>query len=188
MSRRNKILLVIVIILILAVLLLLLFLSLRKKPAAETPAAEPALPPVQNLTPRTPAPAPKVSPEVSVRETLAALARTFAERFGSFSNQNNYLNLSDINPLETPDVQKWSATYLNKLRAENPPSGPYYGITTRVINPAVKILDADNAEAVVSTQREETGADGAAKIYYQNLELKFKRLNQRWLVDWVKWQ
>ena len=188
MSRRNKILLVIVIILILAVLLLLLFLSLRKKPGAEAPAAEPTLPKVQNLTPRTPAPQPKVTAEVSVRQTLEALARTFTERFGSFSNQNNYQNLSDIYVLETPDVQKWSATYLGKLRSENPPSGPYYGITTRVLNPEVKILDADNAEAVVSTQREETGADGTSKIYYQNLELKFKRLNQQWLVDWVKWQ
>jgi LPS O-antigen subunit length determinant protein (WzzB/FepE family) len=188
MSRRNKILIIIAVILIIAVLLLLLFLRLLKKPTEiTTTTGEPVLPKVQNLTPREAA-TPPVTTVDATRETLAALARTFTERFGSFSNQSNYVNLADLYPMETVDVQKWTAIYVGKLRKDNPPSGPYYGMTTRALNVAVKILDADNAEAVVGTQREETKGAAAAVITYQDLKLTFKRVNQKWLVDFVKWQ
>lgn len=188
MSRRNKILIIVVIILIIAILLLLLFLRLLKKPAEiTTTTGEPVLPRVQNLTPR-PATAPTATTVDTTRETLAALARTFTERFGSFSNQSNYVNLADLYPMETVDVQRWTATYVSKLQKDNPPSGTYYGMTTRALNVTVRILDADNAKAVVGTQREETRGDAAPVITYQNLELTFKRINQKWLVDFVKWQ
>jgi len=189
MSRRNKILLIIAIILILAILALLLFLSIIKKPAAVPGGKTPpvTLPKVQNLTPRQ-AETPKTSPADTTRQTLEALARTFAERFGSFSNQINYQNLADLNPLMTPAVKAWVGTYINKLKAVNPPSGPFYGITTRALNVVVKILDADNADAVVGTQREETKGAASPVILYQDLKLTFKRVNQQWLVDFVKWQ
>lgn len=188
MSRRNKILIIVVVILIIAILLLLLFLRLLKKPTGiTTTTGMPVLPKVQNLTPREAA-ATAVTTVDSTRQTLEALARTFTERFGSFSNQSNYVNLSDLNPMETVSVQKWTETYVSKLRADNPPSGPYYGMTTRAINITVKILDADNAEATVGTQREETKQAAAPVITYQNLQLTFKKVNQKWLVDFVKWQ
>ena len=188
MSRRNKILIVVVIILIVAVLLLLLSLRFLKKPGEITTSmGTPILPKVQNLTPREAA-APVVTTVDATRQTLEALARTFAERFGSFSNQSNYVNLSDLNSMETASVQKWTATYVNKLRTDNPPSGPYYGMTTRAINVTVKILDADNAEATVGTQREEIKQAALPVITYQDLRLIFKKVNQRWLVDFVKWQ
>jgi len=189
MSRRNKILIVITILIILAILILLFFLYIKKSPTVVTGEKEtPTLPKVQNLTPRT-SEAPKSSPEDLARQTIEALARAFAERFGSFSNQSGYLNIVDLRPLMTPSTEKWANdSYIPKLKVENPLDGPFYGISTRTINvQSVKIVDADHAEAVVATQREETKGMSASRIFYQDVELKFLRLNASWLVDWVKW-
>ena len=190
MSRRNKILIIIAILLIIAVLILLWFLFFKKNPVFVSGEKQiPKLLEVQNLTPRITAEQPKAKPADLARQTIEALARVFAERFVSYSNQSGYLNVTDLYPLMTPSTQRWtSGTYISKLKAENPTDGQFYGISTRTINiKSVKITDGENAEAVVSTQREETKGAGVPRIFYQDIELKFLRINQSWLVDWVRW-
>jgi hypothetical protein len=153
MSRRTKTILVIVIVIV--GILLLFFLLGGRGRAPETPTATTtpgraelplALPP----RPRTP----QEIKELSGENQVLAIARTFAERYGSFSNQGGFSNLLDLEPIVTGSL--WADLEEFHRSQQGLPSRDYYGINTRVLSVKLTKFDLDSfAESLVQTQREE---------------------------------
>ena len=121
---------------------------------------------------------------------VAKLSASFAERLGSFSNESNYRNFEDLNIFMTASMRAWAEEYVEKMRADNPYNGVYYGITTKAINTEVKSFNETqgNAEVIIVTQRREVKLDGGENNYQQNLRLTFLKQNGQWLVDGAYWE
>jgi hypothetical protein len=192
MSRRQKIFIVIAAILIILGLFYWLFLRPGLTPQIATPqtnvnAAPPpvALPSGTTVTAVVPA----ASEEDKLKSDISRLAASFAERFGSYSNQGNFANLLDLKPMMTLKMQAWADNYIKQNQTGN--ASVYIGVTTKAISVSIKSLDDAEgaADIVVGTQRQ--GSSGsmanAPTINYQTLELLFIKVNGEWKVDQATW-
>jgi len=140
-------------------------------------------PPVTN-TPPPPAEAAPESKEASAAQTIA---RTFAERFATYNNQNGLANLNDLQAISTPAV--WSyiqGGYRAGLVKSMPGSGSYYAVSATALS--VKIVPVSDTEvsATVPMQLVESGS--SSKVSYATLDLKLKKVDADWLVSWEQWE
>ncbi len=133
-------------------------------------------------------PVPTAAPATDTAATL--FAASFAERFGSYSNQGNFENLDELKVLMTDSVQRWVDTYKQQLRARHG-FNTYYGIETKGLSTTVTAEDAaaGTATVVVQTQRQEfVGVDAAPRLFYQNIRLELVKQGTDWKVNGVYWE
>lgn len=132
--------------------------------------------------------------EVNETEQVSVLliAESFAERFGSYSNQSDYSNLDDLTVFMTNSMTSWvNNTYKENLRLQNPDFNTYYAIETKAISKQVENLDEEkgSAEVLVKTQRQEfKNNTNNPTVFYQDILLKFVKSNDQWEVDGAYWQ
>lgn len=199
MSRKNKIFIIIIIILILIIVVLAVIAPLLEKNANGDNSnldaggqgninsgnlnlsANIALPsPTPNIVASTP----------KTQSILEAIARTFAEKFGSFSSQGNYENLGDLEFYMTEDMKDWAKKYIANDKKKK--GAEFYGVTTRALKAEIIALNDEEtqAQAVVTTQREETHQSEAGRknIIYQKLVLDFLKIDQDWKVNSAEWK
>ncbi len=194
MSRKKKI---IIIILLVAIGVLFLYLSTRNPSIG--PEEDVYIPPPEIDEPlsagETPA---ELTPEDQAKravETQESAVRknaiVFAEKFGSFSNKNDYENLKDLKYMMTDRMIAWADSYM----AKNPKDGfgvsEYEGTTTKAlsINISEMDIDAGTANVTVQTQRQEfSGSTSNSKVVYQNIELVFIKQAGQWKVDAASWK
>lgn len=137
-------------------------------------------------TPVVPQPAPKVDGQAAVKR----LAMAFAERFGSYSSEGNFTNITDLQTLMTASLRTWADGYVTTQRAKLVGSAQFVGVTSRALNANFSTFDEAGGVATVTvqTQRRETSStDASGRVYYQDLTLEFLKTNGSWLVDSVKW-
>jgi len=148
-------------------------------PAANTPVVNANLPNV-------PPPA-EVTPETAQASTARTVAIAFAERFATYSNQNNLANLDNLQAVSTPAV--WSfikGGYRSDLLKTMPKASSYYAMTSTALNASVSPVSATEANAKVMMQRVESGT--SSKVAYGTLDLKLKKVGDAWLVAWEEWE
>ena len=128
--------------------------------------------------------------EQEVRDSSAgviSVSKTFVERYGSYSNEANFSNITDVLPVMTERFAKESQKFVEGATA---PEG-HYGVTTRVITVKINSLDEEkgNGSALITTQREESkDPSGGTEVRYQDIELKFEKEAGVWKVDSANWQ
>lgn len=206
MSKR---LLILIVILVVGVALIagILILVLRQFVGQQ---AAPAKVPVENVNagltgglnapaplPTSPAPIsqPAAEPAIAqtdlqLREELRRLGVTFAERFGTFSSQGDFSNITDLYSVMSQSLRAWAQNYLADLQKQL--SGDkYQGTTTRVISSRFISFDAagGRAELLLTTQRQKSDNSPAnSQIVYQDLTLGFIKDGELWKVDSAFWE
>jgi len=196
------------IILGLALLLAIVYFIFFHDFDAKKPAVEPTLFPVakeeKKITATTSLPAvdnqaapPKIAKqEKKVKkeigpDDLKRMAISFAERFGSYSNQSDYENIKDLRIFMTAAMAAWSDGYIEKVAAGRAATAIYAGVTTTAVANEMKKFDADagQAEILVRTQRREaTVTTGNAANRYEDILISFIKENNVWKVDAARWQ
>lgn len=124
------------------------------------------------------------------RADLISFALPFAERFGSYSNQGNYENLSDLLGFMSASMRQWASERISSAK-EQPTPTLYKGVTTKALSNTVLFIDnkKGRAEIRVATQRKELiGSATNFKVYNQDLVLSFVKEDSVWLVDSAVWQ
>ena len=116
---------------------------------------------------------------------VVALSRSFVERFGSFSNRDNFDNLKSLENYMTASLKKWAEKYMAGKTSD--PEAAYYGITTKVVSFEVKSLGDKDALVSLQTQRKEMEEGAATNTYFQKIELNLKKVDSNWKVDKFKW-
>lgn len=173
-------------------MIILLLLPLDKKPAAPSgklpeavvPSA-PTAPLAELSSEEKKAVAAKANLELETRR----LAQLFIERYGSFSNQGNYENISDLYPLMTTNMRRVSSSYAEEQKRAHPSGNIYYGVTTKARSSQIVSVKENRATIKVNTQREEaSGVSTTPKIMYQSATLSLARLGDEWKVDDVDWE
>lgn len=190
-SRRAKVTALLVL-LLLALLLggfFLWRLVPSRTPAPSVPVIDPT--PEPNEPARTPERANSAPTVVEGDRTatfsIQSLAKTFTERFGSYSTEADFANLRDVLPLMSASYAGQTQAYL--ATAVSP--SEYYGVTTRIVS--IKVLSSDEAAGTasldVSTQREEAkGSVQNVSVRYQTLHLSLLKENNAWKVDTATWE
>ncbi|PIT94285.1 hypothetical protein COT98_04465 [Candidatus Falkowbacteria bacterium CG10_big_fil_rev_8_21_14_0_10_39_9] len=123
-------------------------------------------------------------------EDLRKVAMSFAERFGSYSNQANYGNIEDLKIFMSPKMQDWADDYVVSLRNQNKDNSVYYGITSVAISGEVKQFNDKTGagEVLVSTQRREVIGNSEPKVFTQNVLIIFEKIKGDWKAASATWQ
>ena len=120
---------------------------------------------------------------------LKAVAMTFAERYGSYSNQGNFSNLADLNSIMTVRMKALADNYKISQQSKNVDS--YYGITTKSLSVDILSLEENlgRASVTVTTQRHEAlGSTINPRPFYQDIKIQLTKTGDIWKVDFVEWQ
>lgn len=191
MSKRNKIIIAVAVALgILAIVLIVLSLGERESEGNDNtnqlgPSRVGQLPLI-NLNANVSLP--KNLQESKEQSSLLATALTFAEKFGSFSNQSGFENLDDLRVMMTPKMQSWTDRYINES-LQRQGETTYFGYTTKALSANIIAQTDVLAEVVVVTQRSERqGANPQPRVFYQSILLQFVNLDGAWKVDNAQWQ
>lgn len=165
------------------------FMLLKKSPVPENPDTSP-LKKVE--LPKGEAEKVVVPPPTDNQKIASAVknvAFSFAERFGTFTNQSNYENFKDLNSVLTASAQTWlSNVYLPELRKLHDPEGFFYRIITQS-RTAEFLEQTDSAVKIkIKTEREETIGDSETKIFNQDLIIELVKANDNWMINGVYWQ
>lgn len=184
-DRRKLVVSIVIIVILLFVLAVGGWLLRRQRNAVLN---EPAVsPPINTLPAVKPEPLPVKTLEEERLETVSRLARLFAERFGTFSNQSHYEGISDIMAVSTEDFQSWlKEKYLPEIKEKDAASA-YIGETTKVMNVTVDKISSDGAQATAQVQRTVTDETGIIEVQYPELIIALVRENDVWLVDSAYW-
>ncbi|PLX21752.1 hypothetical protein C0584_01450 [Candidatus Parcubacteria bacterium] len=125
-----------------------------------------------------------------VESQLKRTAALFIERFGSYSNQSNFSNISDLKIYMSEGMKVWADDFVQKNNVDRDVS-TYYGITTKAISQDVEFIDesAGNVSILVTSLRRETGGDlSEDNSFYQEALVRFVLEKGFWKVSSANWQ
>ncbi len=206
MQNNRKILGLVVIGLgLIAIILIIYFGFIRKSPPAiETPGGDQEvsgqLPTGPDTGTTTPSDRPRnqrtynisqEKPHAFNQDDLAKRAMFFSERLGSYSNQSDYGNFTDLKIYMTDSFKDWVDKYVAGLKSQSSAVSGYYGISTKALTTEVKSFDdqAGKSSITVTTERREsTEKINGGTPYQQKLDLDFLKVNGEWLVDRAYWE
>ncbi|MFH1098625.1 MAG: hypothetical protein V1723_01750 [Candidatus Uhrbacteria bacterium] len=192
MERRWKIIAgIIVAIVIIAIVMAVLFLRPGRSEAPTSGGVAATTVPAGQLPSTSIGTSEVIQSPVTEAPAIVAVrqvATTFAERYGSFSTEGRYVNVSDLAPLMTDQFQR---TTMAGIAAQRPTaSGEFSAVTTVVISTAVEMPGGDSAlRATVraTTQRTEVTTTGT-RTYPQEIIIKLVKFGEEWRVDGADWQ
>ncbi|MDP2630488.1 MAG: hypothetical protein Q8P56_03710 [Candidatus Uhrbacteria bacterium] len=123
-------------------------------------------------------------------DEIISLVLPFVERLGSYSNQGNLENLSDLLPVMSDSMSAWAQKQIDE-QTNKPFQTVYHGVTTKSLQYTLtKFEDAKGiAELKISTQRKELiGSSTNARVYNQDIIVKLVKKDTAWVVDGAYWQ
>jgi hypothetical protein len=186
---RNFIIFAIIFILIL-VLLIFLYYKFGEKPIDGPIVDETA--PVEKVEQKAkedsllklPPPTVKEKQEVAIK----ALAKSFVERFGSYSSHSDYKNFDELFPHMTNSMVSWiKSTYVPKLQADHPAGGYFYKVET--LAPVAKVLEQNDATMKLQLSAQRESMEGTQETrFQQDIILDLVKQGDEWLVDAAYWQ
>lgn len=197
MSRRAKILILIALLVLIVLVILAIILGRRQGARRQGDMASPAQTSSPGI-PLLPAPQPRgplgaVAPHEQgerARSDVIAYARSFTERFGSYSNQSDFENLESLYPFMTARLRRETESYVAAQRSLGATVAPSYnGITTSVINVATLAQNPTDMQFKLTTQRRQSGGNlRAPQVYYQPIEMTVVKEGEAWKVDRAEWK
>ncbi len=111
------------------------------------------------------------------------LATLFVERFGTYSNQNENVNINDAVALATPDMIRWLET-----KRHSGDSLDHTGVTVRAISSQVDSYTDAAAEVTVDTIQDRTSASSADERSYRTARVELLYQAGEWKVDGMYWE
>jgi hypothetical protein len=119
--------------------------------------------------------------------SATVVARLFTERFGTFSNEDDFAGVELVRPYITDSFANWfDSGYRQKLR-ESYPTGNYMGETVKVLDVTMESENSNQAIALVRAQRT-IRTNGNDKVSYQTLRLEMVKDGGVWLIDGAYWE
>jgi len=193
MTKRKKTILIISIILLIAIIVIAVyFLFLRDKiaiPFQTTPdqslESETSEPQTFQASPQDTA-----TPEESEYGQVKNLATSFAERYGSYSNQNNCQNLKELKVFMTQKMENWADNFIaNSCNIDS--ESAYHAQTAKALSTQEDFYSSDlgQAEFTVKCQRKEfIGSPNNPSTYYQDIKVTLVKQESEWQIDSAFWQ
>lgn len=178
----RKLLIIVAIILVIAgIVLYLISRSTGKSantPLINTPTA------LNNSTGNT-APAVEIDPFLQQKDTLTTLAKMFVERYGTWSNQSNFENFTDLYSYMTDGLKAETQSFVINQQTALSTNFTYYGLTTKVLSgDLINIVADTSAEFSANVQQQET-KDGQTTVLFKGAALDFIKQGADWKVNQI---
>ena len=191
MTRRTRLTILVLILLVFLLLVIWLLLFLFSKPKTTEPVEVVVEETQEDVIPDRPTISEKeLETEREVRTTSAdvvSLSKSFVTRYGSYSNEADFGNLTDVLPLMSASFASETEAFIQTAVAPE----ESYGVTTSIITVTVDSQNTETGEAQVTimTQREEAiGSTQNTSVKYQEVVLTFVMEDGAWKVDSANWQ
>ncbi len=194
MSLRARIF-ILISILVLLVLGVSIFLVVRNKnknaqPEAGTPQSNTATSGNGQPDTQTPVgsqapvglPAKTATPLEIEKNGAQQLAKVFVERYGTYSTDNNFQNIKDVETLVTQSL--WSK--ISAPMSAKTTTGSFAGVTTKVISMNLTSWSDTKATVELKTMRTEE-KNGTVTTRYQNATVEMVKVGTSWLIDKIVW-
>lgn len=123
----------------------------------------------------------KFTPEQMNDQGLKQLAKVFVERYGTYSSDNNFLNLKEVKDLVTPGL--WSSI----KPTDSKRTGEFVGVTTEAFYAEIVKKSATDATINVQTIRNQTKNNKLSTLQ-QVAVVRMLKQGDAWLVDKVVWE
>jgi len=130
---------------------------------------------------------PLAPPSASV--AVQSTAMTFAERYGSFSSEGNFVNVEDLYPLMTERYQRRSEAEVARQRAAGAAAG-FQSTTTIVVSATVTLPNGEESKAAtarVVTQRTSVRGGERPRTFGQEISVQLLKVGEEWRVDGADW-
>ena len=127
----------------------------------------------------------------NIEGDLMRKSASFAERFGSYSNQSSFSNISDLRLFMTAAMKSWADSFIEENNAKSRDTSIYYGITTKALSQEILSLDEEGGFAkvkVLTLRRESPQNESPDASFYQDIEISFKVENKVWKIDSAFWK
>lgn len=132
----------------------------------------------------TPAPVVKQFSPLEVEQAgVKQLAKIFIERYNTYSTDNNYDNIREVESMVTGGLWKRISGRLSIPAAP----GPFVGVTTRAVSAELGGWDSATADVLVQTHQV-TVKNGVTTQTYQGVKIFFLKQGSNWLIDKFEWQ
>ncbi len=168
---------------------LFLVVSSKKKTTAPGALGQSAVPPAGGTTNyglQSPPPLgitarPQTAEEVE-RQAARQLAKTFVERYGSYSTHNDYANIKAVEELVTPAFWQTLGQRMTKPQAKE-----FYGVTTMAVSAEIiEWQDGQRAKVSVKTRRLEEKSGERTLSDFSATMVALVKEGDRWLVDKIE--
>ncbi len=126
----------------------------------------------------------KSQAQISDQAKIYANARYFVERYGSFSSQANWQNLTDVKSVVTRQLRD----ELENLMAKNPidAKDEYYSLTTKILG--LRLVSQSDSQATVDAQTQKQEVSGEeARTFYQDIKVYLIKDGEQWLISDFDW-
>lgn len=197
-KKKIKILLLLLGGLLLAFLAFLL-LNFFKQPVVnnDVPANKnvPVTNPIQQVSTSSPAVVKEVTkkpvtPKKISKSDVEKMAASFAERFGTYSNQAGFSNMVDLKIFMSRTMQVWADEYVVKQTKVN--NDIYYGITTKAVVVETKNFNDESGQAtvLVKTRRREATVttSNVSKVFNQDITINIIKEDGAWKINSAYWE
>ena len=122
------------------------------------------------------------------KNKIRELARTFAERYGSYSNKNDFEHLANLLSWMTVTFKSTTENYIKTEKAKLTGEEDYFAVTSKVISIQVEVVNESGTLATVSLERTEKNEISNTDTYFQDLVLQFKKVNGLWKINSASWR
>ncbi len=119
---------------------------------------------------------PLLSAEEITKNELTPIARSFIERYGSYTKENAIINLQELSESMTSKLIKQSEAVVNQNKID------FQEIITKVISYNWQKIEGNNAVFEAVCQQTET-IGGKVSIFYKNAVLYFVKESIGWKID-----
>ncbi|MEK7625039.1 MAG: hypothetical protein AAB467_01665 [Patescibacteria group bacterium] len=166
---------------------LLLVVKIKDKPAANAPSGNLPEASQQNNLPTPGTTATVIPQNVTVapldasdvtENTIRQLARIFVERFNTYSSDNMYQNIRDVETLVAADYWKKISAPLSRPSA---PPAQFVSLTTKVL--AISSSNVQTTMATVVLKAQKSSVSGATSaVGYADYAVSLVKVGSDWLV------
>jgi hypothetical protein len=127
-------------------------------------------------------PAKTATPLEAEKNGAVQLAKVFVERYGTYSSDNDFQNIKEVETFVTVALwSKISAPMNSKTTTQG-----FVGMTTKVISMDLVAWSGTIATVELKTTRTEE-KNGAVSTRYQNATVEMVKENTVWLINKISW-
>lgn len=119
--------------------------------------------------------------EEATEQSLKQLAKIFIERYGTYSTDNNFQNILDVQTLVTPSL--WNTIKPNGVKN----AGSFIGITTQAVTSEIVDKKPDALTIRVKTIRNEQKGTKINSLQ-QSVLVTLVKQNSSWLINAFSWE
>ena len=182
MKKKNLIIVVVIIIIIISLISLGVYFLIKFQKKLSLPPREETKPKTSEAIVGEEAPIPpQVENEALLKEELKRRARSFIERYGSFSSDARGRNLEELLPLMTENFKAKTQEKISAIKSQ-PTSEVYYSLVTKVISLKLTDFSDFSANFKANVQQEEI-KNGISSVSYKEAEITFLKEAEDWKID-----